>query len=316
MQTPGRASQLKVPPAMEVLFADLEPARLSAIEAADRAEHAYHKVTIALGHSTVAVRFSRRSAAVAFAERYRDMLSPLEAAFTAYAVELEGESLFWFAPERAWRWAHPIDETLLVFFADNLAIHEYLIASADMAFHAAAVEIGDKIATIVGHTTAGKTTTALALARLGHTFYSDERCLLQDRLVIPFLRAITIREGGLTALLNSSSGGSSVDAKLRTLPRGRETVMNPSFLLDRIGRTPRKLGSVFVIEGRDEKPKVTPCSIYSVLPALLKSMASRDTGIDRPSRVIAELADVAVFRLQLGAPDETARLIEKTVDEA
>jgi hypothetical protein len=72
---------------------------------------------------------------------------------------------------------------------------------------------------------------------------------------------------------------------------------------------------VFVIEGRDATPTVAPCSLYAVLPALLKSMASSDTGLARPARLADELRGLPVYQLRLGVPGATVGLIKRTLHE-
>jgi hypothetical protein len=302
---------------MLVSFDSLEPAQLSPRRAAAYAARARHEVAIAVGHSTIAVRFSHPSAAAAFAVRFGDMPGDGPPAAVAYAVAFPDEAYFWLSPDRARRWPHRINDHLLVFFTDILAMHEYLTTSADVGFHAAVIAKGSVVAALVGRSTAGKTTTAIAAARNGFALYSDERCILQEGLVVPFLRAITVREGARSALLGDAASGSSIDTRLRKLPAQGEAAIRPRALLaERAGGPPRRLGAMFVIEGRAATPFIEPCSVYAVLPTLLESMASRDRGLDRAARLIGVLRDVPLYRLRLGTPDATAKSIERTLDEA
>lgn len=301
----------------QVSFESLEPARLSPERIAAYADLARHEVKIAVGRATVAVRFSRASAAAAFADRFADMLGDGEPFTVAYAVDLEDEAYLWVSPERVYRWPEPIGDHLLVFFSDILAMQEYLTTSSDMGFHSAVVASGPILAALVGRTTAGKTTTAIAAARSGFALYSDERCIIQDGHVVPFLRAITVREGGRAALLADAASPTPVDARLRELPERGETPIRPSALLGgNAGGPPRRLGGVFMIEARDATPSVERCSLYDVLPELLRSMASADTGLARAARIGAELRRLPLYRLRLGTPSATAKAIERALDEA
>jgi hypothetical protein len=303
--------------AVPVSFGSLEPAPLSPEVAAAYAARAQHEVVLAVGRTTIGVRFSRAPAATAFAERFGDMLSDAAPAVVAYAVELQDESYFWVSPDRARRWAGPISDHLLVFFSDILALHEYLVTSIDVGFHAAVVASGPVVVALVGRTTAGKTTTAIAAVRNGFHLYSDERCIIQDGLVVPFLRAITVREGGRSALLRDAVADSPIDAKLRELQVRGEAPVRPSVLLPGFaGGPPRPLAGMFLIEGQNATPSLEPCTVYDVLPALLESMASRDSGLDRAARIANELRGRPLYRLRLGSPAATANLIERTLDEA
>ena len=299
-----------------VSFYSLEPTRLSSSRALGYAARARHEVAIAIGRSTVAVRFSRHSAAAAFAERFGDMQGTAMPSSIVYAVDLNDEAFFWLSPDRARRWPLAINDELLAFFADNLVMHEYLTTSNDIGLHAAVVASGPVVAALVGSSTAGKTTTAIAAARIGLCVYSDERCILQDGLVVPFLRAITVRDGGRSLLLRDAEPGSPIDARLRALPANRENAIRPKELLgDGAGGPPTKLSGVFAIVDRAATPSVERCSLYDVLPTLLQSMASRDTGLGRAVRLADELRDTQMYRLQLGGPASTATLIERTLRE-
>jgi hypothetical protein len=300
----------------QVFYDSLESTAFAPDRAAAYASIAEHEVTIAVGSSTIAVRFSRSTAAAAFAERFGDMLGYGTPSCVAYAVSFQDEAFFWGCPDRVRRWPRAISDELAVFFADSLAMHEYFSRSPDVSLHAAVIAGDRAVAALVGHSTAGKTTTAIAAVRHGFTLYSDERCIVQDGLVVPFLRAVTVREGGRLALLDHSAPDSSIDERLRVLPSRSETAIRPSALFGtRTGGPPRPLVAVFIIAGRDDVAAVTPCSFYEALPTLLQSMASNDTGLGRVTRLAAELRNLPIFRFRLGTPNESARLIERTLNE-
>jgi hypothetical protein len=296
-----------------VSFESLEETRLSPGQAAAYADHARHEVVIAVGRSTIAVRFSRASAAAAFTERFGDALGYQAPDVVIHAVALDGEAYLWLSPDRVRRWPESPGDELLVFFADNVAMHEYLTTSRDVGLHAAVVASGSRVVALIGSSTAGKTTTAIAMVRNGFALYSDERCILQDGRAVPFLRTITVREGGRSALLADAERDCAVD----TIPTHGDSTVRPGVLLgERAGGQPLPLSDVFIIEGRDTTPSIEACSLYTGLPALLRSMISRDTGVERMARLLVEMRDVKLYRLTLGTPDATAKSIERTLGEA
>jgi hypothetical protein len=281
------------------------------------ASHARHEVVIAVGRSTVAVRFSRFSAAQAFAARFGDMLENRPPDAIIHAVALDNEAYFWLSPDRVSRWSGNLSDELLVFFADNVAMHEYLRTSRDLGIHAAAIARGPHVYALVGQSTAGKTTTAIAAVRNGFGLYSDERCIVQNGRVVPFLRAITVREGGRTALLEENVPDCAVNTRLKELPSHGDSTIRPRRLVgERAGGPPLPLRGIFIIEGRDATPAVEVCPIYSALPVLLRSVISRDRGMERVVRLLAEVREVPIHLLRLGRPGATAALIERTLDEA
>jgi len=300
-----------------VSFESLGRTSLSPSQAVAYAARAVHEVAIAVGRSTISVRFSRASAAAGFAERFGDMLGHRPPNVVVYAVALDGEAYFWVSPDRVRRWSEDSSDELLVFFADNVAMYEYLTTSMDVGIHAAVITKGPHVVALVGDSTAGKTTTALAAARIGFALYSDERCILQDGRVVPFLRAVTVREGGRSALVSAAASACALDAGLRELPERGDSSIRPRRVLgEQAGGPPRPLGAVFILEGRGTIPAINACSLYAGLPALLRSMVSRDTGMERAARALVEFRDVPLYRLRLGTPHATAYAIERMLDEA
>jgi hypothetical protein len=278
-------------------------------------------VTLAIGDEAIGVRFSRASAANAFAERFGDMLSPIAPKAVIFAVTSAGKAYFWRTPERARFWPDDPSDELLVFFADNVALHEYLTTGDAMGIHAAVIASASHLVALVGVSTAGKTTTAIAAVRNGFALYSDERCIIERGRVVPFLRAMTIRTGGRAALLADQplrdrvgADACTVTSALRALPADGEATIRPRALAGALaGGSPRPLDSIFIIEGRDAAPAAEPCSPYAVLPALTRSMLCRESGLARMSRLLSELQGVATYRLRLGSPDGTVKAIESVL---
>jgi hypothetical protein len=135
--------------------------------------------------------------------------------------------------------------------------------------------------------------------------------------VVPFLGAITVREGGRSAILAAGPSGCAVDDRLRELPEQGDRSIRPRLLIgDQAGGPPRPLSALFFIEGRGATPSVQGCPLYAVLPALLQSMVSRCTGMERAAHALADFGKAPLYRLRLGTPHATANAIERTLDDA
>ncbi len=304
------AAALPGPSRRAVSFESLEQAPLSAPQAAAYAARAAHQVTFAVGRHTIAVRFSRASAAAAFAERFADMQCDRAPDTLVHAVARDGEAFFWRHAERARRWPAHADDGLLMFFADAVAMHEYLTTSPDLGIHAATIAQGCRAVALVGRSTAGKTTTAIAAVRSGFTLYSDERCIVQSGRVVPFLRALTIRPGARSALLAQGATGGPICELLRALPDHGDASVGARLLAGQTaGGPPLPLHALFVIAGWAARSSIAACPPYALLPALLRSVVSRDARLDAAARMLTELRDVACYRLWLGSPDDAVRAI-------
>jgi hypothetical protein len=287
----------------------LEAARLSAAESARLGATALHEVNFEIGLATVAVRFNRESAAGLLARRFRDVRGKGQAKVTLYAVDRGDDALLWVTPESARRWPRPVDDELLAFFADNVAISEYLGLSNDFGLHAAAISHPAGVIALAGPSGAGKTTTAIAAARAGFGFYSDEYCIMQGGLVVPFPRALTTRVGGRAALRGDGTF-SAIDARLRLLADTGDVSVCPRQLLGELtGGPPRPLSAVFVIEGRGERPSATACPMYALLPELVRSTLNGARNVDRAAGLLAALRNARGYRLRLGTPAATAALL-------
>ena len=299
-----------------VTFESLERTSLSKDLAATLKDSAIYSVAVAIGGATIEVRFSRASAAAKFQRRYRSSLGHRGRDCIIYAVESEGAVYYWRVRERTRSWSGTCDDDLFVFFADNVAMHEYLTASSDLGLHAAVIARDQRVIALVGESTAGKTTTAIAAARRKFQVYSDEHCIIQDTFVVPFLRAITLRAGGRAALRNEARPDCAIDRVLANLPDHGDVAIGARTLLgNSAGGPPAKLEAIFLVEGRDETPQVVRCSVYDAMPTILHSMTSCESGIARPARMLEELRNVAIFRLRLGTPGATVDAIDRTIDE-
>jgi hypothetical protein len=293
-----------------VRFESLDERALTVREAAACAALARHEVRFSVGRSTIAVRFSRASAAAAFADRFGDMPATRAADLTVYAVVNDRGAFFWRTPEHVRCWPRDLDDALLVFFADNFAMHEYLSSGTALGLHAAVIASASHLIALTGVSTAGKTTTALAAVGHGFTLYSDERCIIDDGCVVSFLRAMTLRAGGRAALLAGSAIGDRLEPVLRALPAQDDVSLRPRTLAGAgAGGPARRLDAIFIIEGQAAQPHVERREPLEALPVIALSTICRERGLERIARLRREFGSISVYGLQLGTPDDTVNAI-------
>ncbi len=305
-------------------FASLEQTTLSSPRSDQMAAYATEPVAFAIGSVPLEVRFSAAGSADQFVARYADLPAhrrPSSAipGLTLFVVEHDQETLFWADPKIVWRWSGgPIDPHLVGFFADAVLHHEFVRITPSVSFHAAVLALDGACAALTGVTTAGKTTTAVACTRAGLRLYSDERCILQAGLVVPFLRRLTLRAGGRAALSADEPPDSDFGALLASWEGHEEVAVRPSRLFGAgaQGGPPVPLRWLFLIDGFGDAPAVTPTTALAAASAILPTFWSGDSGLDRMALWLRELRDVAVYRLLLGRPAATASLVKEVMASA
>jgi hypothetical protein len=274
-----------------------------------------HCVSLAIGPDELCVFFESTEWSTVFAERYADQLiEPTGRALRHYVVRDDTGYVFWSPGERAWAWEYgPLPDAAVVFLADAAAMTTLFNASTTLvSFHAAAVGIGGIAAAISGDSNAGKTTTALACGRAGLRLYSDERCVITGRTVVPFQRSLNVRSDGWSRLESRNGGFAPLPRAARPTHDGFS--IRISELFGRIEPTARpELRAVFILSGSADRARVMPVGWHDVASALAKWMNSADRGLDRGARIIKILRDVVCFRLELGTPNESAELIASTL---
>jgi hypothetical protein len=286
----------------------------SAFDPAAARRRTSHAVRLDIAGTVCSLAFDERAAAERFAERYRRLLAPparAGAARVALALrEPDGTGLFWAERLGPFRWAHTaLDLDTFVFLADSVAMTEYFTSiDGILSLHAAALG-GDRGAiALIGDSTAGKTTTALACTRRGLELYSDERCILGGGLVLPFPRALNVRSGGKALLLRDP-----LDDALAVYLRGRdgdsENVDYADLFDDWAPPPPRPLRAAFILSGHASAPALEGATAREAAEAALTWANCNARGLDRFARVYEVFAGVRCYRLTLGTPDATARLL-------
>ena len=275
-----------------------------------------HAVTIAVGDDVLRVFFEEADWAAIFAEQYADHVVVASApAVLHYVVRGTEGYVFWSPGSSAWCWeGGELSASAVVFLADATAIGSLLSTSATLvSFHAAAVAIDGIAGAISGDSHAGKTTTALACGRAGLQVYSDERCVVKGRAVVPFARSLNVRSDGWTRLHRGSKAVSAgLPSGARPTADGFRIRLSDLFGRSN-GATAPELCAVFLLSGVAGQARLVPSSWYDVAPALAKWMNSSDRGLQRGARLIETLRDVSCFKLCLGSPDESAQLIRTTL---
>lgn len=266
---------------------------------------------------TSAVHFDDVEAARAFAARYADLTTTVNA-YDAEAFALRdpaGGRWFWSVGGPVFRWPHSeCDAALQTFFADAAAITAFFLQRNDgvLSLHAATVAIPGAAAALIGESNVGKTTTAIACARLGLLLYGDERCVI-DRTsrVHAFPRALNIRDASRRLLLEDSTArGDHVDEILRARPAGGLNDVRFADLLGSWSRPEReRLRAVFVLDGLADEPELRRTTPADAARAVARWAHGAGAGLDKIARLLDLFAPLACYRLVLGTPSASATVI-------
>ena len=303
-------------------FRDLQPWVRSREELLADKHQATYEVLIAMGSLYFAVHFADGDAAEWMRRRFHDMLGNAEAQVPnpihVYALQSTNGARFWTESGSAWFYDHAVlTAHVIAFFAECVMTLRYFEVTAAIGLHAAAVGARDRVCAVVGHSTAGKTTTAVACAALGMQLYSDERCVLAQGVLTSFRRSITLRPAGRRLLRHDVDlVPLPLNALLERMANHDDEVVLPPSLLSAVPSTSdARLVSLIVLSGYAEQPVLEKTDVYAVLPALLQSITCRDSGLDRIARVMHEMQGVAVYRMLLGQPGASALQIKRLVED-
>lgn len=207
---------------------------------------------------------------------------------------------------QAWEW-----------LIGNIAVHRVLRLQAQVAvFHAGAVAIDGAGVLLAGPKGSGKTTLSLALAARGHGFLADEMAALRlDTMeLVPLRRSVSIRPG---------PGSPRVDAAVRAAGLSQEEFLDgprvraaiDQLFPGNVGATVPLGAIVFLRQFRStpHAERMAPRREHLGLLAALPSTLWEQPAPVRAIRLLGILSKARCFRLDVGDPDETAALVEKTV---
>jgi hypothetical protein len=289
---------------------------------ADPFAHCRRSVVIDVAGLTCAVHFDDEQAAACFALRYTDLIVR-DAVPVRHAFAMRDPNfgwLFWSEETGAFRWQHgELAHHVVAFLADAVALTAFFQARADgiVSVHAAAVGRPGGVAAIIGDSNGGKTTTAVACARAGMALFSDERCLIDPHSnVHRFPRAINVRAPGLRLLVNDTvAGDDALGAQLSARGAGDWNDVRLSDLLPAQGRLePRPLRVVFLLTGAAAEAQAEAAPARYAAHACARWAQGAGSGLDKAARLVQLFADVPCYRLRLGSPDASARLIRALLD--
>jgi hypothetical protein len=199
------------------------------------------------------------------------------------------------------------------FVADYLVAATLSAQSDLMVLHAAALQVGCGGAILTGASHAGKTTTSMHLASRGHRLLGDEMAVIRlgSRELLPLQRSVSLRAGPRSpALANTLHRVRPCDAYSVD---GETGPLRINELFPARGDEPVGLKAAFFLNGFSERASVEPFDLTLQDESAFDHMSANDVasiswGLEPQRRALRLLACV-------GTPDETARLIESTMEE-
>jgi hypothetical protein len=266
-------------------------------------QHCTHTASCEIAGVTMQLCTDIPEVARLFAMRYADHPAQRPPDFRYYVATVRGGYAFWCGHAPTWRWtqgALPADA--VAFLADSVALGAIVrFDPALVSIQAACVELNGVAAALAAHSPSGKTSTLLACARRGMRIYSDERTVLRNAMVYPFLRRNSVRAAGARLLLSEPS----VNDVKRSLHAEPQLSLKTCFGADAIAE-PRPLRGLFVIAGSGYCAALEAIDTATAMPAIMRWFDAHGDMVDRATRAISILNGVQCYKLTLGTPDETA----------
>jgi hypothetical protein len=198
----------------------------------------------------------------------------------------------------------------------NLGLNRLLRLQRDMLFfHAASVVVHGRGWLLAGPKHSGKTTLSVTLASRGHGFLGDEIAALRlpDSRLLPFRRAASIREGMRASALERRLEEGSF--REETFPDGAPRILaNMRELFPEAASDDAPLRAIFFLEGFSPRPRAERFAFgrgdFGLLTPLAGSMWAVPSGL-RMLQMTRLTREVECWRLNPGAPDETAQFLER-----
>ena len=196
--------------------------------------------------------------------------------------------------------------------------HLMRLQPALLFFHAASLAIGGRGVFLGGPKGAGKSTLSLSLAARGHGFLGDEVAAIDSRTgeMLPCARAVSIREGPQAQAVHRFLERTRVERE--TLPDGTKRLRVPASQVFPAARPRRaKLAHAFFLDTRARAPQTKPLHFSTEHLPLLSPLHATLGGIAAGARAVRFLGLFGTIPCHVltpgGTPDETAELIERTV---
>jgi hypothetical protein len=200
----------------------------------------------------------------------------------------------------------------------SLAVNRLFRLQSDVLFfHGATVSVGGQGVLLAGPKASGKTTISLALAARGHVLLGDETAAVNtsSTTLLPMRRSVSVRTGPRAA---------TVDGLLRTVASDSEVYPDgTSRLRVQVGDlfpgsqpSPAPLRHAFLMRSFGDQPRVESFSAglrdLDRLGPLGCSLWRTDKS--RMIHFFQLLSRIQCHFVDVGSPDDTAALIEKTVE--
>lgn len=217
-----------------------------------------------------------------------------------------------------------LDEAPAEFLTDCVVSLIQSVQLGVLFLHAASVGMAGSGALLIGHSQAGKSTTALALASRGHRFLGDDVAAvrLASREVLPFPKSASLRDGPLARSL-----AGRVRACRHTTVQGingvPRTLVRVGDLFPSSVDGPLPLRFAFLLDGFAERTRITPFRPQLSDISRLKSVVSETIpawGIS-PGRdlmkfltVVNLLSQLQCYLVELGPPEASAAAIEDVME--
>lgn len=198
--------------------------------------------------------------------------------------------------------------------------------SGVLFLHAGSVGVAGSGALLVAPTRGGKSTTVLALAQRGHAFLGDDLAAvrLTTRELLPFPKSAGLRDGPMARAL-----ADRVRECRHMVGPGRHgivrTLVRVSDLFPKSVNGPLPLRFAFVLDRIAERATISPFRPGFGELTRLKALVIDTTsawGVS-PGRdllgflsIVNLLSGLRCYLVERGSPDETARLIERVMEDA
>ena len=185
-------------------------------------------------------------------------------------------------------------------------------------FHAGSIGIGDHGVLLVGPKGAGKTTLSMALAARGHSFLGDEIAGVRVRSLelVPVRRSLAVRDGPRAAEVSLALDRE--EAPYEPFPDGTQRRRSYArALFPGTGAAPTPLRQIIFLRGFGPEARLERVQPGREHLGLLTPLGATMWGMNPVQRARDFLSIVTRVRcstLTLGPPDETALLLEQSLE--
>ncbi len=185
-------------------------------------------------------------------------------------------------------------------------------------FHAGSIGIGNHGVLLVGPKGAGKTTLSLALAARGHAFLGDEIAgvRVQSLELVPVRRSLAVRDGPRAAEVSRALDRE--EAPYEPFPDGTQRRRSYArALFPETGAAPTPLRQIIFLRGFGAEARLETVQPGREHLGLLTPLGATMWGmnpIQRARDFLSVVTRVRCSTLTLGPPDETATLLEQSLE--